>query len=147
VGVTVVTWTSTDASGNAATDTQTVTVTDTVPPRLDVSGLPAELWPPNHQLITLKPTIRVVDLCDPDPEVTVRITSSEPDNGQGDGNTVNDIVIRSAYDFDLRAERAGGGSGRTYTLVFTATDASGNATSVERTVFVPKSQGNGNSNR
>jgi hypothetical protein len=32
VGATVVTWTATDVSGNHTTDTQTVTVTDTVPP-------------------------------------------------------------------------------------------------------------------
>jgi hypothetical protein len=143
VGVTVVTWTATDASGNAATAEQVVTVTDTVAPTLSVSGIPAELWPPNHQLIKITPTIRVSDLCDPDPEVTVRIASSEPDNGQGDGDTDGDVVIRSARDFELRAERSGKGSGRTYTLVFTARDASGNETTWETSVFVPKSQGKG----
>ena len=43
VGPTAVTWTATDISGNHATATQTVTVTDTVPPA--VSCVP--VWPPH----------------------------------------------------------------------------------------------------
>jgi hypothetical protein len=44
VGTTPVTWTATDLSGNHATATQTVSVTDTVPP--EVSCL--RVWPPHH---------------------------------------------------------------------------------------------------
>jgi hypothetical protein len=38
----------------------------------------------------------------------------------------------------LLAERSGKGDGRTYTLVYEAEDASGNVTSEQATVFVPK---------
>ena len=38
------------------------------------------------------------------------------------------------------AERSGKGSGRVYTLVWTATDASGNSTTETQTVTVPKSK-------
>jgi hypothetical protein len=38
---------------------------------------------------------------------------------------------------ELRAERAGDGSGRTYTVSVTATDAAGNSTTVPVNVVVP----------
>lgn len=146
LGTTTVTWTAVDASGNAATDTQQVTVEDTTPPELEIGGLPLELWPPNHQMVRIEPRIVLADACDPHPELTVRVASSESDNATGDGNTTGDIVIHSARDIELRAERSGSGSGRTYTLVWTARDESGNETHVRHTIDVPHSQGNGNGN-
>ncbi len=74
----------------------------------------------------------VHDACDPSPQVILAtVTSSEPDDapGGGDGNTTNDIqgAILGIPDFDvlLRAERAGNGPGRTYTIRYQARDASG----------------------
>jgi len=52
--------------------------------------------------------------------------------GGGDGNTEPDYYIDSVDDetgvieLRLRAERSGKGQGRIYTIVITATDASGN---------------------
>jgi hypothetical protein len=43
--------------------------------------------------------------------------------------------------FQLRSERSGPGTGRVYTVVYEAADASGNTTRREATVTVPKSQG------
>ena len=40
----------------------------------------------------------------------------------------------------LRADRAGAGSGRTYTLTYRATDASGNSAADSATVSVPHDQ-------
>ena len=42
----------------------------------------------------------------------VSVSSSEPDNGIGDGNTINDIVIIDDDTFLLRAGRSIPGSGR-----------------------------------
>ena len=42
--------------------------------------------------------------------------------------------------FELRAERSGGGSGRVYTITYEAEDHSGNKTTRSVTVTVPKSQ-------
>ena len=71
----------------------------------------------------------------------VSITSNEPDNGKGDGNTVNDIQ-GAAFgtddrEFKLRSERSGRGSGRVYTITYEAEDQSGNTTTAEVTVTVP----------
>ena len=40
----------------------------------------------------------------------------------------------------LRAERSGTGSGRIYTITYSATDASGNSSSVSASVSVPHNQ-------
>lgn len=89
----------------------------------------------------IRPELSVVDDCDPSPSVSLQITSNEADNGLGDGDTSNDIVIHAVDDIELRAERSGKGDGRTYTLTWTATDASGNASTLVKEVIVPKSKG------
>jgi predicted extracellular nuclease len=119
-------------------------VCDEIPPTLTVSVTPDTLWPPNHKYVTVVPTIEASDNFDPNPTVTlVSVVSNEPDNGLGDGDTPNDIVINPDGTIDLRAERFGGGDGRIYTLTYMATDACGNSTEATATVTVPKSQGKG----
>ena len=60
--------------------------------------------------------------------------------GNGDGNTVDDIVTVADDEFRLRAERAGSGDGRVYTITYEVTDACGNSTIASATVDVPKSK-------
>jgi hypothetical protein len=80
----------------------------------------------------------VRDECDPSPVASlVDIRSSEPQNSKGDGNTDPDIVVDAQGNIFLRAERAGGGNGRVYTLTFQAKDASGNVSGASATVTVP----------
>ena len=66
-GVTVVTWTATDASGNSAQCSATVTVVDTTPPELSVTLNRETLWPPNHKMADISATVGVIDICDPTP--------------------------------------------------------------------------------
>ena len=127
------------ASGQAST-----TVLDVTPPKISVSLSPTSLWPPNHQMVPIVATIVATDECDPNPLVRlVSVVSSEPDNGLGDGDTAADVADTTPGTDDrsisLRSERAGGGSGRTYTVTYHATDASGNSTPATATVKVPKS--------
>ena len=122
-----------------------VEVIDVTPPEIQVTLSPDSLWPPNHKLVTISATVTVTDDYDPNPAVElVSVTSSEPDNGPGDGNTIGDIagadIGTDDRSFQLRAERSGSGSGRTYTVVYKATDASGNVATASATVFVPKSK-------
>jgi hypothetical protein len=129
-------------SGSASATTR---VLDVVAPTLSVSVSPSVLWPANHMLVPITATITVSDNCDPHPTVRlISVVSSEPDNGLGDGDTPNDIqgvsVGTDDRQFKLRAERSAQGSGRTYTITYQATDASGNSTRKQVTVFVPMSQ-------
>ncbi len=135
-----------DGFFDSPADTAVVEIRDTTPPVLTVTDLPTELWPPNHKMIAIHPTVTATDRVDPDPVVTLAITSNESDDGTGDGNTSGDFAIRTPSDFDLRAERSGPGSGRVYRLTWTATDDSGNSTTVTRQISVPHDRGNGNGN-
>ena len=66
---------------------------DITPPTIQLSVSPTSLWPPNHKLASIRATVSATDECDPNPAVRlVSVTSSEPDNGPGDGNTTGDIA-------------------------------------------------------
>ena len=59
--------------------------------------------------------------------VITQVTSNEPDDGNGDGHTTDDIVLApDGKSVDLRIERQGVGHGRVYTIIIQAVDASGN---------------------
>jgi len=71
------------------------------------------------------------DICDPNPKTKIiSVTSNEPGDGQ--------YQITGDLTLNLQSERNGGGNGRVYTIVVQATDASGNATTKNVTVTVPK---------
>jgi hypothetical protein len=116
---------------------------DAVPPVFDtLSVTPDTLWPANHKYVDVTATVVVSDNLDQAPSVTlVSVTSNEPDNGEDDGNTTEDIVRVDDYNFQLRAERSGVGTGRVYTITYKVTDTCGNETVQSVTVTVPLSQG------
>ena len=65
---------------------------DTTPPLLHVSLSRNVLAPPNNKLVPVTATVHVSDNHDPNPVVVLdSITSSEADDGLGDGATVNDV--------------------------------------------------------
>jgi hypothetical protein len=131
-GATVVTFSTEDSEGNPITCQATVTVEDTTPPEISVVLDRDALWPPNHKLVEVcVEAIEVTDVCDDAPTYVLEsITSDEPDNDIGDGNTNADIQ-NADYEtpdlcFDLRSERQGPEDGRVYTIVYRADDGAGN---------------------
>jgi hypothetical protein len=138
LGTHVLTLSATDDSGNVGTDNVTIEAVDTTPPEIKVTVAPDMMWPPNHKYVDVETVVTVHDAVDPSPTLTlVSVTSNEPDNGKGDGNTTNDIVILGNNMFRFRAERSGTGQGRTYTITYRATDASGNSAEASVTIMVP----------
>ena len=123
-------------------------VCDEIPPVFDaISVTPNVLWPPNHKYVDVAVTVAVSDNFDSEPTVTlVSATSNEPDNGLGDGDTPNDIVVLDDYHFSLRAERAGNGAGREYTIVYQVSDDCGNTALASAVVYVPLNK-SGKTNR
>jgi hypothetical protein len=129
LGVTTVTFTAKDGSGNITTATTTVAVVDTTPPVVaNLAASPNSLWPPNHKMVPVTLMVDVSDICDATPACKViSITSNEPIDGKGDGHTSPDWQIVDDLRVLLRAERAGGGDGRVYTITVRCTDDSGNS--------------------
>ena len=74
----------------------------------------------------------------PAPATSLSVTSNEPTDGKGDGRTATDWQVVDAHHVRLRAERAGDGGGRVYTITITATDAAGNTSARAVTVSVPR---------
>lgn len=146
VGTTTVTCTTTAGPSCSFT----VTVNDTEGPHITVTTQPIELWPPNHKYHTINMSDLVASATDNcsgnliNSVVIASVSSDEPENSSGSGNTLNDIVIAAnCKSVDLRAEREGGGNGRVYTIVLRVKDAAGNVGTASRTVTVPANQGGG----
>lgn len=110
--------------------------TDTTPPALQLTVTPTTLWPPNHEMVEIKPTITVSDNYDKYPDVKIEsVTSNEPDKEN------EDTQITENGKIFVRAERDGKGSSRIYTITYSATDFSGNKIAVSTTVTVPHDPG------
>lgn len=142
VGTTLVTCTATNSAGSdTGTFHVTVTTADDLPPVIvSLQATPDLLWPPNHKMVDVVVSAEVVDAVDPAPTVQIiSVTSSQPVNDRGDGDTAPDWVITGPMSLQLRAERSGDVD-RTYTILVEATDASGNASWKALTVRVSQTR-------
>jgi len=148
LGPHTITVTATDTAGNHTDEAVTFTVIDNTPPTITLNGDVITLWPPNHQYETVAVPSLVAsasDNCDAGVGLgsvyISKVTSDEAENGNGDGNTLKDIVIAAdCKSVQLRSEREGGSNGRVYTITFKVRDAAGNVGTATARVTVPKSQ-------
>ena len=102
---------------------------------------PSSLWPPNHKMIDVTIDYSVTGACGAVTCVISSIASSEPANGLGDGDTGPDWEIVDNHHVRLRAERAGAGPGRVYTITIICTDTHGHTTTATVAVTVPGNNG------
>ncbi len=137
--------TVTDNNGAQDGDNVQITVVDTQDPTISMAVSTA-LWPPNHKMVKVASGISSSDGCYTSSSLTfgVTVTSNEPVNGLGDGDTAPDWNVvnngNGTYDVWVRAERSGTGTGRIYTITATSVDGSGNSTTSTGTVTVAHSQ-------
>lgn len=144
LGTTGVTLTATDSDGASASCSATVTVVDTMPPTItSVTASPNTLWPPNHKMVPVQVTAATLDNCIAAPVCKITaVSSNEPVNGTGDGDTAPDWQITGDLTVNLRAERSGSGSGRVYSITIQCADAAGNSSPPQLvTTVVPHAQG------
>lgn len=132
-----------DGINGAVSAYVSVEVTDTSAPSLSPIPSVTMLWPPNHTLVPVTIQANAYDNGGGTIHLEVEVTSSEPPDTDGDGNTIPDIYIDSVDDqtglieLRLRAERSGKGSGRTYTILIKATDESENQSVAEIEIRSP----------
>ena len=147
LGETIVTLTVEDDSGETDQCTATVTVVDVTPPGVTTTGTaPIVIWPPNHQYESFVLSDFVLSVSDNCASLTIddvriyKATSDEQEDatGNGDGNTMNDIVISDdCQSVQLRKERNANGNGRVYTIHLELDDGNGNTGYATCQVQVP----------
>lgn len=132
---------SMDYVGNLEPEKAITIKIDATAPTMVCGVSPNELRPPNHKLTQVTATVSVSDLgSGPDGFRLMSVSSNEPDNATGDGDTPNDIQEFMVGASDtlglLRAERSGTGSGRIYAFTYEGYDKAGNVASCDLEVRV-----------
>jgi len=124
-----------------------VQIIDDIPPKLAPIPNITILWPPNHKMVAIAIQANAIDNSGLPALLTASVTSNEPEDGLGDGDTAPDWtepVINQetgTITLQLRAERSGKGNGREYSVAITATDISGNSISATVKIIVPHDKG------
>jgi len=136
LGTTTVNCTATNNAGSVS-GSFTVTVVDTTPPQIiSLTATPGSLWPPDHKMVGITVTPVVTDNGDANPLVSIiSVSSDQPIDGTGDGDTSPDWEITGPLTVNLRAERSHDVD-RTYTITVEAVDSSGNSSQSTVTVKV-----------
>jgi hypothetical protein len=115
-----------------------VLVVDSIKPEIVGLALtPEDLGAPNHKLVEVRARYSVIDASQT-AVCTLSAVSNEPADGRGDGHTDQDVFVVDLHTLRLRAERAGGGAGRTYTATLTCADPSGNVSTASALARVAK---------
>ncbi|MEO6406633.1 MAG: CHRD domain-containing protein, partial [Ferruginibacter sp.] len=136
VGTTTVTATASNSVGTASCSF-TVTVNDMEAPVIhNLAANPTSLWPPNHKMKDVDVNYTTTDNCPGAIGCVVTVSSNEPVNGTGDGDTAPDWIVVDDHHVKLRAERSGEGTGRIYTITTTCHDGLGNTSHSSTTVTV-----------
>ena len=138
-GLTTLTYFGTDNAGNVE-QAKTLTVQiDKTPPV--ISGMPAPgcaLRPPNHKLVAVT-TVAAADALSGVVPGSFQLTGTS--NEPSDPNNPDVVIAPNSsggFAVQLRAERLGSGTGRTYTLNATATDLAGNTATSTAVCVVPR---------
>lgn len=128
-----------DTHGATSTDSAVIRIQDTVAPAVHLNQQTSTIWSPDHKMV-LAANASALDACDRSPSFQLSVTSDEPTDSTGDGNTAPDWRLDQredgSIDLWLRAERIGSEDGRTYTITVTAWDASGNTAATTAQVQV-----------
>lgn len=120
-------------------------IKDTTAPIITPAPDKTILWPANGKMDTVTIIANASDNSGQPVTLTASVSSNEPVNGHGDGNTSSDwtepVIMNGIITLQLRAERSGKGDGRIYTITIVATDKAGLTSTAEVNILVPHDQG------
>lgn len=138
-----VTGTCRDLAGNIAAATVGAINIDRTAPTMTCAPTPAILWPPNRRMMDITVAVAVSDtLAGSDTIVLRSVLINEA--GLAVAAPPNDLQDWAVGTRDtngrLRAERAGGSTGRVYTLGYDARDRAGNIATCAALISVPHDQ-------
>jgi glycosidase len=137
-GITSISMRAIDNAGNVSHVATRVIRLDLTPPSISgASANPSILSPANHKMRDVTISYHASDNFGPT-ACMLDVTSNEPVNGTGDGDTAPDWEVLDARHVRLRAERSSAGAGRVYTVIVTCADAAGNTSNHAQTVTVPR---------
>jgi len=97
-----------------------------------INASPSSVWPPNKKMVSVSLVPASPDTC----ETSCKVTAISGN----DGAAANDAQITGDLRVSVRADRSGGGSGRTYTATLQCTDAAGMTAEKKAEVVVPHDQ-------
>jgi hypothetical protein len=142
MGATEVVCTAVDAAGNGDITSFQVIVKDTTAPTVvSISVTPNVLWPPDHKMVNATVSATLVDAVDPAATwKIVSVSSNQPTQGTGDGDTPIDWNITGPATLQLRSEWSQGKE-RIYTITIETRDAAGNVGSATVQVKVTSTKG------
>ncbi len=101
------------------------------------------LWPPNHIMVNIVIVANAADNSGLPVTLSAMVTSNEPVDGLGDGDTGPDWTVpvidqnTGTIYLQLRRERSGNGNGRVYRVIIMATDSAGNSSTASLNIGVP----------
>jgi len=143
IGVHTLTVAADDGINEEMTATIVVEIVDGSAPTLNPLPSRTILWPPNHEMVEVTIESNAADNSGDQVVLAVAIASSEPADASGDGSFLPDYVIDEVVAatglirLHLRAERAGRGDGRIYTITIVATDGSGHVSTATAQITAP----------
>ena len=111
---------------------------DKEPPAMTCEVTPSQLWPPNGKMVEIAATVTAVDEVFGPTEFWLKeILDTENKIAK---DTAGFVLGTADVEGEIRAKRAGKGSGRTYTLVYESSDGVGNTGQCFAKVEVPHDQ-------
>jgi len=133
-----------DVAGNSATSTVSGINIDKTPPVITASANPATVWPPNGKMVNVTVSGTMADnLSGINPNTATFAVQDSLGLVQPSGPV--SVASNGAYSFTISLEARRDGqdqNGRLYTILVSAQDNAGNASSATTTVIVPHDQGN-----
>jgi hypothetical protein len=127
-----------EATSVGGTSSESVTIKrDTAGPSIaSATASPGTLWPANNKMVAVTVSVDASDAGSGQAACSIDSVSSN----EGGSAHEPDVELTGDLTMNLRAERAGKGSGRIYTAHISCADAAGNVSTATATATVPHDQ-------